>query len=74
MNFAKYSIKFQLLNRNFGKTLDCYTYSVSVIIPTEILNDTVRLAREKISGENTVRDDLTAGMPVTEAFSKHGIL
>ena len=45
-----------------------------VIIPTEILNDTLRLAREKISGENTVRDDLTSGMPVTEAFSKHGIL
>jgi len=45
-----------------------------VIIPTEILNDTLRLAREKISGESTVRDDLIAGMPVTEAFSKHGIL
>jgi len=45
-----------------------------VIIPTEILNDTLRLAREKISDENTVRDDLIAGMPVTEAFSKHGIL
>ena len=45
-----------------------------VIIPIEILDDTLRLAREKISGENTVRDDLAAGMPVTEAFSKHGIL
>ena len=45
-----------------------------MIIPTEVLDDTLRLAREKISGENTVRDDLTAGMPVTEAFSKHGIL
>ena len=45
-----------------------------VIIPIENLDDTLRLAREKISGENTVRDDLAAGMPVTEAFSKHGIL
>jgi len=45
-----------------------------VIIPTEVLDDTLRLARKKVSGENTVRDDLAAGMPVTEAFSKHGIL
>ena len=45
-----------------------------VIIPTEVLDDTLRLAHEKKCGENTVRDDLAAGMPVTEAFSKHGIL
>jgi regulator of RNase E activity RraA len=45
-----------------------------VIIPTEVLDDTLRLAHEKVSGENTVRDDLATGMPVTEAFSKHGIL
>jgi len=45
-----------------------------VIIPTEALDETLRLAQEKVAGENTVRDDLAAGMPVTEAFSKHGIL
>ena len=45
-----------------------------VIIPTKVLDDTLRLAHEKKCGENTVRDDLAAGMPVTKAFSKHGIL
>lgn len=45
-----------------------------VIIPSEVLDETLRLAREKVAGENTVRDDLANGMPVTEAFAKHGIL
>jgi len=45
-----------------------------VIIPAGALDETLRLAQEKVTGENTVRDDLAAGMPVTEAFSKHGIL
>jgi 4-hydroxy-4-methyl-2-oxoglutarate aldolase len=45
-----------------------------VIIPAEALDETLRLAREKVAGENTVRDDLANGMPVTEAFAKHGIL
>ena len=45
-----------------------------VIIPAEALNETLRLAQEKVSGENAVRDDLANGMPVTEAFAKHGIL
>jgi regulator of RNase E activity RraA len=45
-----------------------------VIIPAEALDETLRLAQEKVAGENTVRDDLAKGMPVTEAFAKHGIL
>ncbi len=45
-----------------------------VVIPAEALDETLRLAQEKVSGENTVRDDLANGMPVTEAFAKHGIL
>ncbi len=45
-----------------------------VIIPVETLDETLRLAREKMTGENTVRDDLANGMLVTEAFAKHGIL
>ena len=45
-----------------------------VIIPAAALDETLRLAQEKVSGENTVRDDLANGMPVTEAFAKHGIL
>ena len=45
-----------------------------VIIPAQALDETLSLAQEKVSGENTVRDDLANGMPVTEAFAKHGIL
>ena len=45
-----------------------------VIIPAEALDETLRLAQEKVAGENTVRDDLAKGMPVTETFAKHGIL
>ena len=45
-----------------------------VIIPAEALDETLRLAQEKVAGENVVRTDLANGMPVTEAFAKHGIL
>ena len=45
-----------------------------VIIPAAALGETLRLAQEKVSGENTVRNDLANGMPVTKAFAKHGIL
>ena len=45
-----------------------------VIIPAEALGETLRLAQEKVASENTVRADLANGMPVTEAFVKHGIL
>jgi 4-hydroxy-4-methyl-2-oxoglutarate aldolase len=45
-----------------------------VIIPSEIAGEAVRRAREKMSGENLVREALAAGMPVAEAFKKFGIL
>ena len=45
-----------------------------VIIPEKILDKTVQLAQEKVNGENTLRSDLSSGMPVSEAFQKHGIL
>ena len=45
-----------------------------VIIPGEIAVEAIRRAREKASGENSVRDALAAGMPVGEAFKKFGIL
>jgi 4-hydroxy-4-methyl-2-oxoglutarate aldolase len=45
-----------------------------VIIPSHCLDDTLRLAAEKVSGENTVRDELAAGVPVAEVFRRHGIL
>jgi 4-hydroxy-4-methyl-2-oxoglutarate aldolase len=45
-----------------------------VVIPAEIATEALRLAREKVSGENTVREELAAGVPVAEVFAKHGIL
>ena len=45
-----------------------------VIIPQEVADETLKLAQEKMSGENAVRDELAAGVPVGEVFAKHGIL
>lgn len=45
-----------------------------VIIPSECAAEAIRLANEKVSGENTVRDELAAGVSVSEVFAKHGIL
>ena len=45
-----------------------------VIIPHEVAAEAIRLAQEKVSGENIVRDELARGMPVGEAFRKYGIL
>ncbi|HIM23970.1 MAG TPA: RraA family protein, partial [Verrucomicrobia bacterium] len=45
-----------------------------VIIPQEVADETLKLAQKKMSGENTVRNELAAGVPVGEVFAKHGIL
>jgi regulator of RNase E activity RraA len=45
-----------------------------VIIPQDIAAHVIAAAKEKVSGENTVRDELAAGVPVSEVFRKHGIL
>lgn len=45
-----------------------------VIIPSEVLVETLRLAQVKVSAENTVRDELAAGVSVTEVFRKHRLL
>lgn len=45
-----------------------------VIVPHECADEALRLAAEKVAGENTVRDELAAGVPVSEVFKKHGIL
>jgi 4-hydroxy-4-methyl-2-oxoglutarate aldolase len=45
-----------------------------VVIPSELATETLRLAREKVSGENIVRRELANGMPMGEAFRKYGIL
>lgn len=45
-----------------------------VIIPQEVAAEAIAAAKEKVSGENTVREELAAGVPVSEVFRKHGIL
>lgn len=45
-----------------------------VVIPQEVAASVVAAAKAKVSGENTVREELAAGVPVAEVFRKHGIL
>lgn len=45
-----------------------------VVVPNGAAEETLRLAEEKVSGENLVRTALAAGMSTTEAFKKYGIL
>ena len=45
-----------------------------VVIPAEALTQTIRLAREKVGGENLARAELARGVPMGEVFRKHGIL
>jgi 4-hydroxy-4-methyl-2-oxoglutarate aldolase len=46
----------------------------TVIIPSEVSEETVRLASAKMNGENIARADLARGVPMGEVFRKHGIL
>jgi regulator of RNase E activity RraA len=45
-----------------------------VVIPQEVADQALRLAQEKVAGENLARADLAAGVPMGEVFRKHGIL
>jgi len=45
-----------------------------VIIPAAVAEETLRLAREKVSGENVARADLARGVPMGEVFRRYGIL
>jgi len=45
-----------------------------VIIPQQVADEATALAYAKVKAENTVRDELAAGIPVSEVFRKHGIL
>jgi 4-hydroxy-4-methyl-2-oxoglutarate aldolase len=45
-----------------------------VIVPSEVAAETIKLANEKVSGENIARADLARGVPMGEVFQKYGIL
>lgn len=45
-----------------------------LIIPSKILDEVIDKALEKITSENTVREELRAGNTLTDVFAKHKIL
>lgn len=45
-----------------------------VIAPSEVADDVLRGALEKVRQEDTVRDELRAGVTLKEVFARHGIL
>lgn len=45
-----------------------------VVIPEALVEKTIALALEKVSAENTVRQELEAGKSLGEVFRRHGIL
>jgi 4-hydroxy-4-methyl-2-oxoglutarate aldolase len=45
-----------------------------VVVPSEVAEEVLTLAEEKVSGENLVREKLAEGMPVAEAFRIHGVI
>jgi 4-hydroxy-4-methyl-2-oxoglutarate aldolase len=44
------------------------------IVPRGVAEEVIRLAEEKVGGENLMRDRLAEGMPVAEAFRTYGVL
>ena len=45
-----------------------------VVLPAAVAGEAIRLAEEKVAGENRVRDALAQGMSVAEAFRTFGLL
>jgi 4-hydroxy-4-methyl-2-oxoglutarate aldolase len=45
-----------------------------VVVPERMAENTLRLALEKVSGENRVRDELARGDSLRDVFARHGIL
>lgn len=46
----------------------------TVVIPQEIADEVIRLAKEKVTGENTARKALESGESLGHVFRKYGIL
>lgn len=45
-----------------------------VVVPREVEDQVLKLAFEKVSGENSTRAELEAGAKLADVFSRHGIL
>jgi 4-hydroxy-4-methyl-2-oxoglutarate aldolase len=49
-------------------------YDGVVVVPSEVAEEAITRAEEKVSGEDLVRDKLAEGMPVWEAFRTYGVI
>jgi 4-hydroxy-4-methyl-2-oxoglutarate aldolase len=49
-------------------------YDGVAVVPTDMMEEVYRLSSEKLEGENTVREELAAGVSPREVFDKYGIL
>ena len=45
-----------------------------IVVPRQVEEDAIRLALEKVEGENRTRDALLSGMTIGEVYAKYGIL
>ena len=45
-----------------------------VVVPSEVAEEAITRAEEKVSGENLVREKLEEGMPTWEAFRTYGVI
>lgn len=45
-----------------------------VVVPSEVADEAITRAEEKVSGEDLVREKLAQGMPVWEAFRTYGVI
>lgn len=45
-----------------------------VVIPQKVLEEAVRIALDKVAAEDATRDDLNAGVSLSEVFRKRGVL
>ena len=49
-------------------------YDGVVVVPSEVAEEAISRAEDKVSGENLVREKLAEGMPVWEAFRTYGVI
>lgn len=49
-------------------------YDGVVVVPSEVAEEAITQAEQKVAGENLVRDKLAEGMPVWDAFRTYGVI
>jgi regulator of RNase E activity RraA len=49
-------------------------YDGVIVIPAAVVDETVRLATDKVTRENNTRDELLRGAYLRDVFAKYGVL